>query len=295
MTVVDDTNNDDKGNEEELREVPTLGEITEVAKRAFDEQDEAEENEDAEDNEEDDEDTGGDDDSDGEDSDDSDDDSDDDEEDEEDEEEEPEPEPVKKELNTDITQAGDDKVSIQDADGKTFYFNNVNEIPDDFEPKSYKDLARVSSEFAKRDWKAEQEAERNQEAESKRKADQEVKDLNKSWTADIKELTKLGELPKDEKEREKEVGEVFAYMTKRLNDGKPIDNFEDAYYRVKQQKESAERKKQQNDTKKKNASKVFGSSGGGATKSSKSGGGLREGLPLGTTLDMVHEKYSRQT
>ena len=220
-------------------------------------------------------------------SDDAADDADEDDEDAEDEGEEDIEVPEEKELDTDITKAGEGKVAFKGYDGTTYYVNNEDELPDDFEPASYKDFAKALRELDKVSRQRDEEDLKRQKAEAQKQNSERVKKINESWDEDITQLTEAGYIPSGD-EGTKVVDNVFAFMEKELNDaakkGKPIPSSSFATAFVKYQKE--ERKKQDAEDKKRRGGRVRGN----ADTSSE---GSKPSKPLAYTgggLDAVHEE-----
>lgn len=194
------------------------------------------------------------------------------------------------ELNTNIEENADGKVAIKDADGKTFYFNNTDEIPDDFEPESYKALMVGTKQLYKKEASDEQaERERTTSAEQQRQQ-AEIDEVTTRWDNEQETMTKAGVLPADEKERETEIGDTYAYISKKLGEGILIESFAEGYKSMKydqEQEAKAKAAKQRGEDRKTRGSKVMG--GGGQTPSVK-----KEVAPLppGTSLDAVHAHFA---
>lgn len=193
-------------------------------------------------------------------------------------------------IDTDITKDGAGKVAVKDAEGNTFYFNNTGEIPDDFEPASYKELMLAGNALARKeisDETAAREAETRKEAQRQQ---EEIDAVTNSWDKDIDVMTKGGMLPADDKERETAIGDTYAYIAKNLADGVIIDSFAQAhkamlYDREQEAKVAADKKAA--DTKKNKGAKVLSGSGGISGKPK-----VYDSLPPGTSLDAVHAHFS---
>lgn len=199
----------------------------------------------------------------------------------------PEPAP---QLDTDTTKDGAGKISAKDSDGKVHYFNNLDEVPDDFEPYTYKEWGIAVQDFADKkqsDRIAENERKQREAADAQQT---EIDDVTKSWEKDITTLTKAGILPKDEAERETEIGDTYAYIAAKLKDGVIIDSFAEAHKGMKygQMKADLDKKKNEKDkTTKDKGAKVM-SGGGQIAGKPKSA----EAPPAGVGLDAVHARYS---
>lgn len=196
----------------------------------------------------------------------------------------------KPELNTDITVKVEGKVAIKDADGNTFYFNNTDEIPDDFEPASYKELMTGTKALYKKEAQDEQSAKDAAIAAEQQRQQAEIDAVTNSWDKDIDVLTKGGVLPKEKEARETEIGDTYAYISKKLADGVIIDSFAEAHKAMKyDQQQEAKAKKAKEDAKntKERGGKVL--SGGGAISNK---GKVIDAPPAGTSLDAVHARYA---
>lgn len=194
------------------------------------------------------------------------------------------------EIDTDITKEAHGKLAVKDADGNTLYFNNMDEVPDDFEPESYKAWGTFTARMAIKEQSDARAAEERRVQLDKAKQDAEISEVTKRWDSEIDVLSKGGILPADEKEREAEIGDTYAYIAKNLSNGVVIDSFAAANKAMKydrQQEELAQKKKEGTDLKKKRGGMVMG--GGGGTPSQKK---EPEALPPGTSLDAVHARFS---
>lgn len=183
----------------------------------------------------------------------------------------PEPAP---ELDTEITKPGKDKVSIKAFDGKTYYFNNFDEVPNDFEPENYKALMAGTRSLLQKeeaDAKAERKANRDEQAKAQKAR---TDAMQESWDKDIKEL----------KLEDAQVEEVYTYMEDQLKDGVPIENFKLAYKAMAHDKSEAEDQAKLNDIKKKRGGQV---QAGGTPPPNKPT--VREAPPRGVGLDAVHQ------
>jgi hypothetical protein len=203
------------------------------------------------------------------------------------------PEPAAQ-LDTDISKNADGKVAIKDADGNTFYFNNLEEVPDDFEPSSYKSLMVGT--------KALMEKEQNdKKIESERAAD-EIKQahieatekMQEGWESDASELVQSGVFPNEPKKLEAAKAEVYNYIESELKKGNVITSFKQAYKGMmydKAEEAKTAKQKEINDAKKKRGSVVQGGSGADAsdTKTPR-GNKVIEAPPTGIGLDAVHNR-----
>lgn len=204
----------------------------------------------------------------------------------------PEPAPV----NTDSTTPGENKIAVRGFDGKTYYFNDLKEVPDDFEPASYKAWGMAVQEFTDKaaNDKAHAQADKDlaEQNAAKERQDETAKAIQTSWDTDIKTLTDTKVLPTDQKAREAAVAETYQYIADQLEKGVVIDNFTSAYKSIQYDKmvaKQAEDQKKLDDAKKKNGGMV---QPGGAPEAPK--GRMVEAPPAGVGLDAVHQKYTHQ-
>jgi len=183
--------------------------------------------------------------------------------------------PASDEVDEDINKPGKGKVEIKSIDGKKFYFNNLDEVPDGFEPVSYKELMRGTKELMRKedsDFKAEEERVKTEEQrETKKRTDA----LQKEWDKDIKSLGI---------KEDKEIEEVYSYMERKLQQGIVVNNFETAYKAVQYDKYEIEKEKELNNRKNARGGSV---QGGGTSTSGKSD--QKVALPPGLSLDQVHD------
>jgi hypothetical protein len=192
------------------------------------------------------------------------------------------------ELDTDITKPADGKIAIKNSDGDMNYFNNLDEVPDDFEPATYKDFLRFSGEMTEKTQLDRASARDAEVAAQKAENDKEVDAVTSSWDRDIDILTKGGVLPEDSKERETEVGDTYNYIAKKIGEGIVVDSFAEAHKAMKYEQLQEAQKivtDNKNRVTKEKGGKVMGSEGNSKTKKI-------EALPAGVTLDQVHAKYS---
>lgn len=196
----------------------------------------------------------------------------------------PEPTP---ELNTDTTKNAAGKIAVKDSDGTTHYFNNLDEVPDDFEPATYKEWGKAVQDFADKR-QSDRAADNERKIADNAKAQQaEIDQVTEDWQKDIASMTKSGALPADEKTRETEVGDVYAYISKQLSKGKIIDSFEEAHKAMKYEEWQAKEKVKAEKLKKDKGSVVMSGSGGSSGKPK-----AIDPLPAGIGLDAVHARYS---
>lgn len=198
--------------------------------------------------------------------------------------------------NTDTSQPGEGKVAVRSFDGKTYYFNNVNEMPDDFEFASNVEAIKAGQALSEKATKDAADAAQAVEAKNKADADAATKagaaELNKNWDTTIKAMTASGVLPADDAKRTEVTAEVFKYMNGKLQKGIVLDNFEEAYKAVQYDKMLAKQAEEQKklDDNKKNAGSMV--QPGGAPEGVKPK--VVDAPPPGVGLDAVHQKYTTQ-
>lgn len=175
-------------------------------------------------------------------------------------------------------------IEVEDANGTTHKISKIEDLPEDFEPKSNRQGLEILSQLSKLEARmAEREVQQAQAAETKAVKDAETAQY-KSWDSEVNELIKQGRLekagvaPNDPKYQEdpsvKRMDAVFGFMnkinTERAKAGNPnlITSFEDALDKleVSEAKAKAENdKKRETDTAKRKASLIGGSSSSGAS------------------------------
>lgn len=190
-------------------------------------------------------------------------------------------------VDTDITKNANGKIAVKNSDGDTFYFNNLDEVPDDFEPETYKAWGVAVQRFAEKA-QSDRQAEREKQILAEKERQQnEINEVTARWDKEINSLVKDGTLPKDEKEREILVGDTYKYMANKLADGTPIDSFAEAHKARMYEELKAKERKEKDELKKAKGSKVMGGAG-------SSPGTKKEPTPLpaGTSLDAVHARFS---
>jgi hypothetical protein len=176
------------------------------------------------------------------------------------------------------------KVKIKGADGKTYEVSSIDDLPDDFEPTSYKELAKASVELAEKAQTDKANSAKKEEERLKKEEETRVTALQESWNTEIKELTKSGLIPKDKGESEKLVQKVYDYMGDELKDGNLIEKFSTGFKAYMYDQDSKDRVKKDAVEKKDKGSMVMGSGGtGGKPK-------YMEAPPSGLTLDQVHHQ-----
>lgn len=185
------------------------------------------------------------------------------------------------ELDSDITKPDKDKVAIKAFDGKTFYFNSLDEIPEDFEPANYKALMSGTKALMRKEDADAKTLQESQQKQQQAEVDQRALNLQDRWDKEQKELNITDK---------KEVDAVYKYMEKKLQMGVPIESFTEAYKAYNYDKLIKEREDEDKDLadrKKARGSRVQG----GNSNSNKPI--ERQAPPTGLSLDAVHAKALR--
>lgn len=181
------------------------------------------------------------------------------------------------------------KISVKDSDGNVQEFDSLEDIPDDFEPFSYKEFGLAVGKLTERGIErkaAERKAEKDQEAKEK---EERLTKMKKTWDDDLEALIKEGEIDKDD--NKEVVDGVYKVMQEELLADRPASSFRQAYeiYSYRENKKAiAERKEKLNKEKKARGAKVQPGGSGVSTPSNKSK--VFEAPPSGVSLDQVHEK-----
>lgn len=201
---------------------------------------------------------------------------------------------VKKEADT--VQAEQEvipKVKIKDSDGKVHEFETADDIPDDFEPASYREFAIGTSKLAQREIAV---ADDKRKTEEKKAEDERLDGINKikeGWYKDIATLKTAGTLPKEDDKSQPVVDGVFRLMQEELNAGRSINTFAQAFeiYQFREsKKDDGEKQKKINDEKKNRGAKVFSGGAGNPGPTPNKQGKVFEAPPSGISLEQVHER-----
>lgn len=195
------------------------------------------------------------------------------------------------ELDTDTTKPGKGKVAIVDGEGVKHYFNNLDEVPDDFEPASYKALMVGTRELLKKEETdaAAEVARLDDVAKAELKATTDA--MQVSWENDSARLVKDGLFPSDPKKLATAKEEVYQYMEDEMKKGNVITSFNQAYKSLqfdKQQAKAKEDQKEVDAAKKKRGGMVQGGSGSTPPNNGSTRGKVLEAPPSGAGLDRVH-------
>lgn len=167
------------------------------------------------------------------------------------------------------------KVAVKGFDGKTHYFDSLDDVPDEFEPASYKEWGQAVRNFSKKEASDEQAAKDAEQEANDKEAKKSADALQKAWDSDIKNL----------KLDEDGAQEVYDYMDTQLKKGNIITNFETAYKAMNYDKTTTEDAKKLEEEKKKRGGRV---SPGGSKSGTNST--VKKGVPFGVSIDDVHNK-----
>lgn len=196
------------------------------------------------------------------------------------------------EVDTDITKKVDGKIAIRDSEGTTFYFNNLEEVPDTFEPLSYKELMVGTKALLAKEQEDAKAAAAAEDAKVVAEQQKASDDLQKAWENDASALVRAGKLPDEPKKLEAAKEEVYKYIEDEMKKGNIITSFAQAYKSLqydKQQEANAKKQKELNDAKKKRGAMVQGGGGGGGASNPRTTKVI-EAPPAGVGLDAVHNR-----
>lgn len=199
--------------------------------------------------------------------------------------------PPKPALELDTDKPGEGKVSILDAEGKRHYFNNLDEVPDTFEPASYKELMLGTRALMQKE-ESDAQAAKDAEKTATQRAHKEATDaMQQGWEKDATELSEMGVMPKDAKKLEKAKEEVYDYIESEMKQGNIITSFKQAFKGLmydKQQIKVAKEQKDIDDMKKKRGDMVQPGSGGGTPTDGSKRGRVIAAPAAHAGLDAVH-------
>lgn len=183
------------------------------------------------------------------------------------------------------------KIKIKDSEGKEIEVATIDDIPDDFEPYSYKEYAVAVNKLTVLG--IERTQTEKQKAIDAEKADRDARidKIKAGWQADQDALIKEGLLDGDATKNTPVIDGVFSLMQEEMNNNGTTLGFRQAYemysYRDSR-KQNAEEAKAKNDEKKRRGSMVMGS--GSVSQSAPARQGkVFEAPPTGISLDQVHE------
>lgn len=195
------------------------------------------------------------------------------------------------EINKNPEENAPGKIAVKDSDGKQWYFNNLDEVPDDFEPDTYKNWGKAVEQFARKSISDDRAAEENRIREAQAAQQKEIDDVTNRWDAEQATMLKSGLLPKDAKEREVAVNDTYVYIGQKLREGIVIESFEQAHkarlWDEEQANKGKERQQKGEQRQSKGGKVLPGSSGALPGKKKES-----TQLPPGTSLDAVHARYA---
>lgn len=201
-------------------------------------------------------------------------------------------------MDDDVSKPGKYKAKFTDAEGNVFHVTDVDQLPDDFEPKSFKDNMKSLQTLSKVQDQAVKDQVAFEDAQAAQGRDQQIKQLTESWNKDIKVLTDTKKLPEAEADRKKVIDGVYSLMQEEMNNGRRIDSFEHAFeiYSFRNPLDTADkeaaRKEKVAEIKAKGSKVMGGGPAGGKSTSTKSnyGGRTITAPPPGLTLDDIHMK-----
>lgn len=184
------------------------------------------------------------------------------------------------------------KVVVRDSGGTSHEFETIEDIPDDFEPFSYKEYAIAVNKFTKRELALEDQGRKLEAAKEQDETEKRIKQVQAEWDADIAKLAGEGLLEKDEAKRKQTVDEVFVLMQDAMNKGRSFASFEQAFevYAYRQGVKDKEVEKAKTIAEKKKRGGMI--QGGGSAAVGKPSGSAKvlEAPPTGLSLDQVHER-----
>lgn len=186
-------------------------------------------------------------------------------------------------------------VKVRDSDGKQHEFTTFDDVPDDFEPFSYKDQALMSAGLTRNELKRDQDVRDLESKKAKADEDRRIKEVQDRWDQEIADLVEEGAFKADDKET---IGGVYAYMGKKAEEGKVFDSFEHAYIKYSKEEgldKTKETKKQEGADKRAKGAMVAGGGKPAAPQVSPTGNRVFDAPTAGTTLDQVHSKYLRES
>jgi hypothetical protein len=174
------------------------------------------------------------------------------------------------------------KITVKDSDGESHEFASLDEVPDDFEPETYKSWAVAVKEFALLEKEQKDTQKELEELNAKVERDEAIEKIQKEWDEEIKTLG----IDKEKSDA------VFEFIATELQEGRRVANFTHAFeiyeYRLSKKIEE-EKKKEETETKKKAGGKVMGS-GSGVVNNTSTASRTIEAPPSGVSLDDVHAK-----
>jgi len=185
------------------------------------------------------------------------------------------------------------KVKVKDYDGNVHEFETIDEIPDDFEPSSYKEYGKAIRDLTNRENEVRADQQRIETAKETKERNDRIDRIQAQWNKEIEALVKQGKIAKDEEEKQDMVNEVYKTMTAEMKEGRSVDSFLQAF-EITQYRKSAEdktkRKEELVKQKKARGGKVMSSGGAAPSGQSGVGGKTFEAPPSGVSLDDVHAR-----
>lgn len=184
------------------------------------------------------------------------------------------------------------KVVVKDSEGKTHEFETVEDIPDDFEPFSYKEYGVALNKLTRRELTLEKQDADLKLAKDNAETEARIKEVQAEWDADIAKLAGKGEIPKDETKRKETVDGVFILMQDAMNKGRAFASFEQAFevYSYRQGAKDREIQKAKSIAEKKKRGGMIQGGGSAAVGKPNGNSQAREAPPTGLSLDQIHER-----
>lgn len=168
----------------------------------------------------------------------------------------------------------------------------VEDLPDDYEPKSWKEAIAIAEDRAIKRMKAEEAQKVVAKREEDKANDAALKEVQAAYDAEITQLTQSDRLPKDQEGNMKRQEEVWAFMNaenqRRHAAGSKffINSFEDALERLELREmkaAAAARENQEAEDRKTRGGMIAG--GSGAKVPTNPTAGLRSGMSLDDILE----------
>jgi len=193
------------------------------------------------------------------------------------------------------------KVTVKSSKGEEFEISSAKDLPDDFEPYTYKAYGEALEELADNKAEFSKAMGEYESAVEKRESIVLSHNMKKGWDSEIEELVKTGFLSDDESEKRTVTSKVFEYMISETAKGNKNMSFTAAYKSWKLDNLEEERKKESDKAakeaaeKKKNAEKkrrgglVSGNRGGKSAEKESS----RDTMPSGLTISQVEARLLR--
>lgn len=199
-------------------------------------------------------------------------------------------------VDDDVSRPGKYKAEFVDIDGNKHYVSDMDQLPDDFEPKNMKEYGKAIQKLNNEQGQFAYDKEVFRRQEAFKKSQEQTNTLTSAWDKEEEKMTKAGTLPADEKERKKVVEGIYDVMEDELKKGNVINSLAVAYelYQGRQgtQQKADEDKKKKDELNKKKKERGSRIQGGTPSTSGSGGPKVIKGPPAGVTLDQVHEQVT---